>query len=295
MKKNFTNQANFLILKGILITVLSFSSFNGFSQLFSDHFDNGSISSFLFISPSFAATESGTELHLVSNGHDEWDNLTYTINNGASATPIAMTSQTVIYVRARAVSSNSTVGTLAVTVVDNANNDVNNPTLATVNKFRLTNNYQVFELNITEWNSQWNTANEVDSNNVAKLVLAINPAWYSYPGTNNEGDPVDAPFHGDVYIDYVSIGAPLSTGLISTLDQFIKVYPNPALDKIYFNSDSHLSGLSKIKIMDPAGKIIMEESFNKLETLDISFLDKGIYILEVETSEGILIKKIVKN
>ena len=290
MKKLFTNLRQ--LTMGIAISL--FPSF-GYSQLFSDHFDNSSVSSFLAISGSFTPTESGTQLQLTSAGHGEWDNLTYIINNGV-ASPISMTSQTSIFVRARAVSSNATIGTLAITVVDNNNNDVNNPTIAAVNKFRLTNQFQVFELKITAWNSQWNTGQNVDSNNVAKLVLAINPAWFSYPSKNNSGDSITDPFIGDVYIDYVSIGQALPTGVkkFSVEEQSIKVYPNPSSDKIFVEADNITDKNVSVKVMDHAGKLLLETKASLSESIDVSHLEKGAYILSIETSEGIINRKLFK-
>ena len=71
------------------------------------------------------------------------------------------------------------------------------------------------------------------------------------------------------------------------------VYPNPASIKITLKTYSNLSKESFISIFNMNGEQIIYQKFqtqNQLE-LDLSTLAAGIYLLKIQTNEGIEIKK----
>ena len=69
----------------------------------------------------------------------------------------------------------------------------------------------------------------------------------------------------------------------ASVDDFAKlhftVYPNPAQDIIYVNS---LSSIKEAEIYDITGKLIMRSNKIGDNTLDISNLDNGIYMLKIQ-------------
>lgn len=74
------------------------------------------------------------------------------------------------------------------------------------------------------------------------------------------------------------------------------VFPNPSSN--YFQ----ISGLDRLKIIayslfDINGKIVLKSEGEKLneEGIDISFIDKGIYFLKINTNKNCLVKKVIKN
>jgi hypothetical protein len=79
------------------------------------------------------------------------------------------------------------------------------------------------------------------------------------------------------------------------INNTISIYPNPANDFIFINTVNK-SGISKI--FDLNGKVVKEENLsnNTMSKLDISDLAKGIYNVQVITTDGNqMIKRIVKN
>lgn len=69
------------------------------------------------------------------------------------------------------------------------------------------------------------------------------------------------------------------------------IYPNPAKDRIYFKNYREIS---ELKIYDPSGKLIKTEK-PKTESVDISPLKPGIYLMTVKIAGKIISHKIIKH
>ena len=74
----------------------------------------------------------------------------------------------------------------------------------------------------------------------------------------------------------------------------IKVYPNPASDRITIESNS--SEIKYLTITDICGRIVFEtrESFRGVKTIDINYLKNGICILKLGAETQEYVKKIIK-
>jgi len=70
----------------------------------------------------------------------------------------------------------------------------------------------------------------------------------------------------------------------------IKVFPNPAMDKVYLRSDADF----RLRLLGIDGRVHLESP--KTESIDVHFLSPGIYLLEFRDADGRLIgmKKLVK-
>lgn len=79
---------------------------------------------------------------------------------------------------------------------------------------------------------------------------------------------------------------------ISTWDQSVKVFPNPATTQLQVEA---LHTLQKIEWFDAQGRILEQNFIHQLNsTLDISMYSKGLYIIRVTTIEGSYVAKIKK-
>jgi len=76
-----------------------------------------------------------------------------------------------------------------------------------------------------------------------------------------------------------------------TLDK-IKVYPIPSNSKVFIKSNSNT--VTKIEIYNILGQVIKTVNKN-LETLDISGLSEGVYVIKLFTKHGTVNKRIIKN
>ncbi len=82
-----------------------------------------------------------------------------------------------------------------------------------------------------------------------------------------------------------------TTGFRQQKIRRVKIYPNPALDKLYCTG---FSENSMALVLDLSGKVILSQKVNKGQALNISMLPKGIYILKVLSGEKIILRKFVK-
>jgi hypothetical protein len=78
---------------------------------------------------------------------------------------------------------------------------------------------------------------------------------------------------------------------------FFEVYPNPARDIISLNYTSKTDNLEKqITLYDTKGSTILNSKFDQIsKEINIESLEKGVYIICVESKEGTVYKKFVKN
>ena len=76
----------------------------------------------------------------------------------------------------------------------------------------------------------------------------------------------------------------------------IKVYPNPFADILHIDSGSNSGEANSIKLINTLGQTVFETSFTtKTFELNLSSLQRGIYMLSVNTASGVTTKKIKKN
>jgi hypothetical protein len=86
-----------------------------------------------------------------------------------------------------------------------------------------------------------------------------------------------------------------SIGTLSAIDN-IKIYPNPAKNELKIENGECKTG-DKIEIYDLLGKLQQSSIVNRqssIQTIDISTLSAGMYLLRLYTSEGMITKKFVK-
>jgi len=70
----------------------------------------------------------------------------------------------------------------------------------------------------------------------------------------------------------------------------IKIYPNPVSDILYFDTDQEIN---KVILFDMLGRKIIEQ--NNVNSISVSELQKGSYILKLFSDKGIQTEKIVVN
>lgn len=94
-----------------------------------------------------------------------------------------------------------------------------------------------------------------------------------------------AAYFDDINIVYDALGVQDATLNSWTL------YPNPVKDVL------HLEGLDNVKgfaIFDVTGKKLIQNT-NSIQQIDVSHLNKGVYLLQVNTDKGQVSKKFIKN
>ncbi|WP_196888197.1 HYR domain-containing protein [Aureivirga sp. CE67] len=73
-------------------------------------------------------------------------------------------------------------------------------------------------------------------------------------------------------------------------ENMIKIYPNPAKDIVTIESDIKVQ---KIYILDMSGKIILDRKGAEENTIDVSALARGTYLVRVQSKNNSVLKKVV--
>jgi hypothetical protein len=78
-----------------------------------------------------------------------------------------------------------------------------------------------------------------------------------------------------------------TTGIENTTDAALLVYPNPAAGLVHFTS---AEAVEHINVVDMQGRVVMSPAVNN-NTIDITGLSKGLYVIEAKTISGSVVKK----
>lgn len=90
---------------------------------------------------------------------------------------------------------------------------------------------------------------------------------------------------------YLHKNTTLSTNDISSFD--LKLYPNPAIDKINISS---IESINQVRIYDISGRIVSKSSPNSSNfNLDIADLNKGVYLVKLNSGDKEATTKFIKN
>ena len=88
------------------------------------------------------------------------------------------------------------------------------------------------------------------------------------------------------------IAPPITTGLDNNLESGseVEIYPNPTSNQLSIDTELEISELT---IIDITGKMIMTTKQNK-KILNVASMSNGIYFIKLNTGEGTITKKFVK-
>lgn len=82
----------------------------------------------------------------------------------------------------------------------------------------------------------------------------------------------------------------------SLLENQIFVYPNPTNNKLYIKSNLH--SIESFEIINIFGETVIsgkKSDLDKTDIIDLSNISMGVYFINIKTSEGIAVKKIIKD
>ena len=70
------------------------------------------------------------------------------------------------------------------------------------------------------------------------------------------------------------------------------IFPNPTTSHIQLKG---IEGKANLSLFDIDGKLLLSKQFTDDETISVSSLPKGIYTLKIQTTTGVVERKLVKN
>ncbi len=96
---------------------------------------------------------------------------------------------------------------------------------------------------------------------------------------------------GSVFYDDFSITDLSSVGCRPVIASSVKMYPNPVENILTIDGEQ----ISKIQILDVNAKVLkVVSNLNENKTIDVTFLEKGIYFVKVTSKEGTTMSKLIK-
>ena len=104
-------------------------------------------------------------------------------------------------------------------------------------------------------------------------------------------------WHDTMNVPYEMRVFPILKRATSSLDEIdidnkVEIYPNPSSKEININSQYIINS---IEILSTLGQRVYKEKINTTnKTIDISALNKGIYIIELKTEKGVIHRKFIK-
>ena len=102
--------------------------------------------------------------------------------------------------------------------------------------------------------------------------------------TNVEFDP-----HHDIVKGQTTLNANLSINVLDSSN--IEIFPNPV--QSYLNIENDNINITKVHFLSIAGKELFIAT-NNFRHIDVNLLPKGLYLVKIETAQGVYIKKMLK-
>jgi hypothetical protein len=121
----------------------------------------------------------------------------------------------------------------------------------------------------------------------------------TFPGVDNYGKIYAATFGRGIYktTRFVGIGSSPESNKLSQAR--LNIYPNPSSQTLFVGFNSTVSAPVEVSITDLNGRIIQQQNFGILSQgqhnlqLDISKLEKGIYLVQLKNAELMLSNKLI--
>ena len=119
------------------------------------------------------------------------------------------------------------------------------------------------------------------------------------PDDDPEDPMIDLEAEPDVGVEPIDVLQDLYDDFLSVRDQelrsAISLYPNPVNDRLNLSTNNGIQ-IKGVAIYDVSGKLIQSSQPSATDlSLDVSGLNSGLYLLQIQTSKGRLTQQFVKN
>ncbi|MEO0471829.1 MAG: T9SS type A sorting domain-containing protein, partial [Bacteroidota bacterium] len=87
----------------------------------------------------------------------------------------------------------------------------------------------------------------------------------------------------------------IATGLIDPIQTELRLYPNPARELIYLDMSVPQFGQATVQLIHPSGQVFLPalSTQNGLLAISVRDLPKGLYILQWQTDQEVLRRKVL--
>ena len=103
--------------------------------------------------------------------------------------------------------------------------------------------------------------------------------------------------YGEIESEFSNSSCAWAYNGINEYDSKIKVYPNPTTGELRIETSDMRYGISDVTIFDIYGRKLVSNLKSQIsnQIINISHFHSGIYFLKIETEQGTIMKKVIKN
>jgi len=160
------------------------------------------------------------------------------------------------------------------------------------------------QVRVATWNSGGKIKLELDGNKIAEADVPVEQKWVTVKVTNvklemGQNKDLKVTFTGNFdfnWMNFIKVELPVTPGINSgkDLDNSIKVYPIPAKGLLNINFGSDFNP-KEIQILSLDGKSVKLQKYtgSDVESIDVSDLQNGVYVLKVYYESNIVVRKII--
>jgi len=139
--------------------------------------------------------------------------------------------------------------------------------------------------------SAWDVSNVTNMGLMFRNASSFNQDISSWCVYNISSEPSSFSTNSSLTEDNMPVWGSCPTASVDDQNQFnISIYPNPTSDIVYI--DGNYSQL-KVVVYDMLGKQVMNKPVTN--SIDISQLEKGVYILQLSDGAKLTTQRIIKN
>lgn len=147
--------------------------------------------------------------------------------------------------------------------------------------------YEISNQNMIFGNEYWIEGIGSTKHLLSSYAQEFEWKYYTLCYTDNNGTvPLNSPDGND------SCHYTLSTGISELADAGFNVYPNPAKDKLTIETKQN----ARLELYTIQGALLRSQELNGLSTeINISELNKGVYVLKLISAKGITTSKLIRD
>jgi hypothetical protein len=156
---------------------------------------------------------------------------------------------------------------------------------------------KVYSIDISKDGDNWTSVYETSSGEGGSAGFSFNDTA-NYIRMYSTQRNTQEQWWGNSIWEFEVYGSEIETSLIESLsqNQHFNIFPNPATNLITIKT-SELHGQAKLNIFDSCGRMIFVQQNNldkSINTIDISFLQTGIYLITISNKAGIYKQHFIK-
>jgi hypothetical protein len=138
-----------------------------------------------------------------------------------------------------------------------------------------------------DWEEEWTVVTEYDIND----VIQHSSGTYYATGEILYGPPNEPRYNTDFFLLKIAANG-TAVEEFKPQKEVLNIYPNPAYRQLTIQATT--TSKAEYFIYDASGRLLQTGGFVQSKTIDLGGLAEGVYLIRVETEDGVVSRKFVK-